>query len=61
MTHENAKFLIQEDILGLDIFIESAKKILEKIKILLPQYGLDGTLNIWIIKPGNKCRGRGIM
>ncbi|CAO1389188.1 unnamed protein product [Diamesa serratosioi] len=61
LTHENAKFLIQEDILGLEPFIESAKKVLEKMKILLPQYGLDGTLNIWIIKPGNKCRGRGII
>ncbi|CAO1413336.1 unnamed protein product [Diamesa hyperborea] len=61
LTHENAKFLIQEDVVGLETFVESAKKILEKMKILWPQYGLDGTLNIWIIKPGNKCRGRGII
>jgi tubulin monoglycylase TTLL3/8 len=62
LTHENAKFLVQEDIYdSMDNFVESARRLLEKIKLLWPQYGLDGTLNIWIIKPGNKCRGRGII
>lgn len=41
--------------------MNDAKRLLERIKPVWPQFGLDGLLNIWIIKPGNKCRGRGIM
>jgi tubulin monoglycylase TTLL3/8 len=53
---------MQEDAFAsLDVLVDVAKRALDKIKVLWPQYGLDGVLNIWIIKPGNKCRGRGIM
>lgn len=53
---------MQEDAFAcIEAYIDAARRMLDKMKILWPQYGLDGTLNIWIIKPGNKCRGRGIM
>ncbi|CRK98567.1 CLUMA_CG011914, isoform A [Clunio marinus] len=62
LTHEKSKFQMQQDAFtSLEVIIEVSRQILEKMKILWPQYGLDGLLNIWIIKPGNKCRGRGIM
>jgi tubulin monoglycylase TTLL3/8 len=62
LTHENGKFQMQEDAYAsLDAYYDQAKRILDKVKVLWPQFTLDGTLNIWIIKPGNKCRGRGIM
>ncbi|XP_049856568.1 tubulin glycylase 3A-like [Schistocerca gregaria] len=38
----------------------TAKTMLIKIRKFWPQIDLDGMNNIWILKPGNKCRGRGI-
>lgn len=62
LTHENLKFqMIEDPYASLDAYVDQAKRILEKVKVLWPQSSIDGTLNIWIIKPGNKCRGRGIM
>lgn len=62
LTHENAKFQMQDEAFALiEAYVDAARRMLDKMKLLWPQYGLDGTLNIWIIKPGNKCRGRGIM
>lgn len=53
--------MIEDPYASLDAYVDQAKRILEKVKVLWPQSSIDGTLNIWIIKPGNKCRGRGIM
>lgn len=46
---------------GFDSLLADARHTLDEVKKFCPQYSLDGYLNIWIIKPGNKCRGRGII
>lgn len=40
--------------------MNDCKYTLQQISILKPQNNLDGILNIWIVKPSNRCRGRGI-
>ncbi|XP_034472049.1 tubulin glycylase 3A [Drosophila innubila] len=45
----------------LDHMIKSCISLVEKMKNHWPQYSLDGYQNLWIVKPANKCRGRGIL
>lgn len=40
--------------------LETARSTLADVAAVWPQYNLDGWHNIWIVKPSNRCRGRGI-
>lgn len=45
----------------IDRFIDKIILTLERVKPIWPQYNMDGTNSIWIVKPGAKSRGRGII
>lgn len=59
LTQENGKFQINEASL-LKPFLDDAEKVLRDVAEHWPQSNLDGVFNIWIVKPSNRCRGRGI-
>ncbi|XP_053978538.1 tubulin glycylase 3A-like [Hylaeus volcanicus] len=42
-------------------FFLAGKHILKKMRKYCPQLDMDGIMNVWIMKPGNKSRGRGIV
>lgn len=42
-------------------YVQAARHLLKKVAKHWPQLEMDGTMNIWILKPGNKSRGRGIV
>ncbi|BFF93840.1 tubulin glycylase 3A [Drosophila madeirensis] len=52
---------IQHDGQRLEHMAKSCLSLVDKMKIHWPQYSLDGYQNLWIVKPANKCRGRGIL
>lgn len=39
---------------------EKCKEMIEKLKVHNPQFELNGSKNIWILKPNYLSRGRGI-
>lgn len=50
-----------EDRPGVDVqLLQEAREVLEALKAVLPQFGIDGVQNIWVLKPAGKSRGRGI-
>ncbi|KAM7401987.1 hypothetical protein PAMP_017264 [Pampus punctatissimus] len=46
---------------GSSAFVERCQSMLARLQEVCPQLDTDGVNNIWIIKPGAKSRGRGIM
>ncbi|KAK3736202.1 hypothetical protein QZH41_011889, partial [Actinostola sp. cb2023] len=42
-------------------FLRECQNVMNKLKEHMPQIDIDGQRNVWIVKPGAKSRGRGIM
>lgn len=55
VVHEGA------EIRGSGVFVGRCEQMLSRLKEVCPQLDTDGVNNIWIIKPGAKSRGRGII
>ncbi|XP_014219685.1 tubulin glycylase 3A-like [Copidosoma floridanum] len=58
LVHGNA--LLINNGVPLNKYALGAQNLLKRLKKYWPQLDMDGTMNIWILKPGNKSRGRGI-
>lgn len=61
LIYEKMKFQKPDDTAQWSQLVEDSKLITKAISEYRPQNDLDGFCNIWIVKPANRCRGRGIM
>ncbi|RZC31981.1 tubulin glycylase 3A-like, partial [Asbolus verrucosus] len=59
IMHKNGLFDASTDH-PLTMYYIKAKNVLNELVKFWPEFNMDGMKNIWILKPGNKCRGRGI-
>ncbi|XP_057362870.1 tubulin monoglycylase TTLL3 isoform X12 [Manis pentadactyla] len=55
VVHEGA------ELRHLDTQVQHCEDILQQLRSVVPQIDMEGDRNIWIVKPGAKSRGRGIM
>jgi len=51
----------REDIpvLGVEAHYSDVEEVLARLRSCCAQFDIDGTHNVWIVKPGAKSRGRG--
>ncbi|XP_060094774.1 tubulin tyrosine ligase 3-like [Heteronotia binoei] len=55
VVHEGAEMM------QMDTFVAQCEDILHRLAKVVPQLDMEGDKDIWIVKPGAKSRGRGIM
>ncbi|NWI35459.1 TTLL3 monoglycylase, partial [Picathartes gymnocephalus] len=53
VAHEGARLVLSEE------QREQCQYLLQRLEEQLPQLGIEGNLNVWILKPSAKSRGRG--
>lgn len=61
LTQDHLTFQMPDDGTQWNFLMEDCKRCLKEISAHWPQSNLDGMFNIWIVKPSNRCRGRGIL
>lgn len=63
LTHEGGMLAEGGQVGGksFEVYLSMAAKVLKDLEPFWPQFTTDGHLNIWIVKPANRCRGKGIL
>ncbi|XP_043288465.1 tubulin glycylase 3A-like, partial [Venturia canescens] len=59
IVHGESVFVLND--VPIDKYFLASRHVLKKIRKFRQQLDMDGTMNVWILKPGNKSRGRGIV
>ena len=59
-TSTNERPIEKPKIDSITEILPEIEEILQKISKSLPQYALEGSKNVWIVKPGGLSRGRGV-